>query len=280
MKGKIYSIIAGRYHVRDELGNIHNISAPGVFRYQNITPVVGDIVDFNQDETIKKIFPRKNILTRPKVANIDQGIIIMSLIQPQFSDYLIDKYLAILEFNNIDPILIFSKKDLIVKDEWKEKYQDMGYKVFYSDNLQTNLEKIKLCFKNKTSVFIGQSGVGKTTLLNKIGSFNFETNEISKALNRGKHTTRVIRILPFVGGEIIDTPGFSSINLKAYGLDKYALAQSFNIFKSNLSLCKFKTCLHYEEPENWCEIKKKVNENKIPKFRYDNYVKLLKELIK
>lgn len=280
MKGKIYSIISGKYHIYcKEDDSLHILPALGVFRHKEIIPLVGDQVEFIKNEYLTQVYPRKNQLVRPKVANVDQGIIVMSVLQPTFSSYLVDKYLAILETNNIEPIIIFSKTDLLQEEnKWKREYEQLGYKVFEINQNQIPINQWKDIFYQKTSVLIGQSGVGKTTFLNKLGNFNFDTAQISFALNRGKHTTRVVKIVPFLGGEIIDTPGFSSIDLKMYEICKQDLAKSFKIFKQASSECSFTSCLHFKEPEHLCYVKQQVKENKIPEFRYLNYLKMLKEI--
>ena len=281
MLGKIYSIVSGKYHIKcKEDDSLNILPALGVFRHKEITPLVGDYVEFIENEYLTEILPRKNELLRPKVANIDQGIIIMSIEEPKFSSYLIDKYLAILEFNNIKPIIIISKVDLNQKQNliWKKLYKNLNYEVYDIQNQKIDKIFWKKIFANQTSVLIGQSGVGKTTFLNKLGNYKFKTNEISYALNRGKHTTRVVQINTLLDGEIIDTPGFSSVDLNMFEMTKINLAQSFKIFRENLAKCKYKSCLHFNEPIESCYIKKLVSENKIPKFRYDNYCKLLQEI--
>lgn len=274
MQGKIYSLTGGRYHIKDVEGNMHFLPAAGVFRHKNIDPIVGDNVEFEPNKCINKVLERKNSFIRPKVANIDSIIVVMSVVEPDFQPYLVDKYLAFIEANNIEPILFITKVDLALS-EWKDKYISMGYKVFNIDYQNANLKSmLSPIFKNKVISLMGQSGVGKTTFINAVAGTHFETQAISKFANRGRHTTRVVQIIQTLGGELIDTPGFSSFDIK---LSKIRLAQSFNQFKELSKMCKFKSCLHINEPEEWCNIKLSLKSGVIPEFRYKNYLKMMKE---
>lgn len=276
MKGKIYSINSGIYSIKDENKNFHNLPALGIFRHKNIAPLVGDNVEFEIDRYITKIYERKNEFIRPKVANIDHIIIVMSLHEPEFQSFLVDKYMALIESANIEPILFITKTDLGA-NKYKNEYENLGYKV-YELSYKTDewVNNIKELFTNKTNVLMGQSGVGKTTLVNKITGSNFAVQSISKFANRGKHTTRIVQIVNvFDNGELIDTPGFSSLDIN---LSKQQLAYSYKQFKELGKFCKFKTCFHYNEPESFCNIKQAVRSNIIPQFRYNNYLKLLQEV--
>ncbi|WP_027120841.1 ribosome small subunit-dependent GTPase A [Mycoplasmopsis lipofaciens] len=274
MTGKIYSINSGKYYIKEN-NNMHILPAAGIFRHKKITPLVGDNVEFENEQYITKILPRKNEFIRPKVANIDHIIVVMSIKEPEFSSYLVDKYLSFIENSNVEPIIFFTKNDL-AKSEWPEIYQKLGYKIAkinYKSNEWINI--VKKYFKNKTCTLMGQSGVGKTTIINKITSQNFETQEISKNANRGKHTTRIVQIVDVLDGWLIDTPGFSSFEHK---MSKIEIAHSFKQFRELSKLCKFKSCLHLNEPENLCNIKINVKNKNIPEFRYQNYLKILKEV--
>ncbi|WP_338822473.1 ribosome small subunit-dependent GTPase A [Mycoplasmopsis felifaucium] len=279
MVGKIYSINAGKYYINDESGKIHILPAAGVLRYKNNSPVVGDFVKFDEDKHLSNILERKNLLIRPKVANIDNVLIVMSIVEPNFSTFLVDKYMAYIEANNIVPILVITKNDIDNFDtcsKIENEYISLGYRVI-SVNYNNNIwvDKIKSIFKNHTNVLMGQSGVGKTTLINKITNSNYYTQEISKNANRGKHTTRVVQIVNAFDGELIDTPGFSSLDIH---FSKTEIAKSFKQFKELGAFCKFKSCLHCNEPEEYCNIKLSVKNNVIPLFRYENYLKILKEI--
>ncbi|WP_096386851.1 ribosome small subunit-dependent GTPase A [Mycoplasmopsis bovigenitalium] len=274
MRGKIYSLTGGKYHIKDLQGNMHFLPAAGIFRHKNITPIVGDIVEFEPQKFISEIYERKNSFIRPKVANIDTIIVVMSVVEPDFQSYLVDKYLAFVESHDIEPLLFITKIDLALSN-WKDVYKSMGYPVYEIDYKNGNLKQDLRCiFEGKVISLMGQSGVGKTTFINAVAGTNFETQEISKFANRGKHTTRVVQIIETLGGELIDTPGFSSLDIN---LEPIKLANSFKQFKELSKMCKFKSCLHVDEPESWCNVKLHLKDGTIPEFRYKNYLKMMKE---
>ena len=274
MKGQIIKIISNLYTV-DIDGKIYECHSRGKFRNLNITPLVGDNVIIDTDNNyILEVMTRRNSLVRPLVANIDQAFVITSVKQPDFSTNLLDKLLTVLEINNIDAIICITKYDLLKRHEKKEikkylkYYKKLGYKVVKN----TEIRKIKRMFKNKTTVFTGQTGAGKSTLINKLDKkLNLETGEISKALGRGKHTTRHVELLKLYKGKVLDTPGFSSIDLSNY--NKEEIKNSFVEFIKNP--CPYKDCNHLNEKE--CFIKKLVSDGKILESRYDNYKKFIKE---
>lgn len=273
LKGKIYSINSGFYDVWNGIKTIR-LRGAGKLRNNNHTPLVGDFV-LCSEGFVEEILPRKNELIRPKVANIDLAFVIYSYNEPTFNSLVVDKYLAMIEYSNIKPIIIFSKQDLKDDIDWYKAYKNMGYECFeIQQEFNKNSIKIKNLIKNQTSVFMGQSGVGKTTLINNLTNQNLETQAISKSLNRGKHTTRLIQIYRYNDGEIIDTPGFSSLQLN---LSSLQLANSFDEFKINAVKCKYRSCTHDKQSIQDCKIKQMVAEQKIPNFRYENYLKLLKE---
>lgn len=250
--------------------------ARGKFRKDKITPLVGDNCIFDEEKKyIIEILERKTELVRPPVANIDQAVIITSAKEPDFSSNLLDKLLCIIEYNNIKPIICFTKLDLLKEEENKnieniiEYYKKIGYQVYKN----TEIEKIKKIFKNKITVFTGQSGSGKSTLLNKLNSkLNLKTNEISKALGRGKHTTRHVELLEMYEGLIADTPGFSSISL--IEMTNQDIRDNFIEFNKYREKCEYKDCMHISEKN--CEIKKQIEENNILNSRYENYIKFQK----
>ena len=273
MKGQIIKIISNDYFVSYQ-NKEYICKARGKLRQENKTPKVGDYCIFNKEEKIiEKILPRKNELERPSVSNIDVSFIITSLKSPDFSTNLLDKLLVICEINEIEPIICLTKKDLLTKQEWKDLkqiikyYKSLGYKVVYNKEVS----KIKRMFKNKTTVFTGQTGAGKSTLLNKLDkSLNFETNEISKALGRGKHTTRYVTLVNIGKGKVLDTPGFSALDLSLYSDDQ--IKKAFPEFNQNK--CSYKNCMHINEKE--CTIKKQIG-NRILKSRYENYKKFIEK---
>lgn len=272
MEGQIVKILSNLYTVNSN-GKIYECHSRGKFRNENITPLVGDFVKFDEENNyILEILPRKNSLERPLVSNVDQGLIVTSLKEPDFSTNLLDKLLVVMEYHKIKPIICLTKNDLLKGNEKKEikkiisYYKKLGYKVLYN----TNTFRIKRLFKNKTTVFTGQSGAGKSTLLNKLDKkLNLETGEISHALGRGKHTTRYVQLLELFGGKVVDTPGFSMIEFN--NMSKEELRDSFIEF--NKYPCPYKDCMHLTEGE--CRVKQEVKNKNILESRYENYKKFI-----
>jgi len=275
MHGIIIKILSNDYTILSD-NKLYICKARGKFRKEKITPLVGDNCIFDPDKKyIIEIQKRKNELIRPPVSNIDQAFIITSVKEPDFSSNLLDKLLCIIEYNNITPIICFTKLDLLTKEE-KENidiiinyYKKIGYRVY----INTEIEKIKTAFKNKKTVFTGQSGAGKSTLINKLDpNLNLKTNEISLALGRGKHTTRHVELLDIYEGLIADTPGFSS--LEFIGMTNSDIRDNFIEFNEYRDKCEYKDCMHITETK--CEIKKEIEKENILKSRYENYLKFLK----
>ena len=270
MQGKIVKLISNDYSVLSD--KIYICKSRGKFRNQHITPMVGDNVIFDEKNNyILEIHNRKNELVRPPVSNIDNAYIITN-VKPSFDSNLLDKLLCIIEFNNINPIIIFTKLDLLNDLELKEikeyiaYYKQIGYDVF----INTEIDEIKETFKDKISVFTGQSGAGKSTLLNKINKdLNIKTDEISKALGRGKHTTRHVELIEMCGGFVADTPGFSSLDFN--GMENIDIRDNFIEFNEYKDLCEYRDCMHLDEVN--CGIK---NNDKILNSRYENYLNFLK----
>lgn len=269
MEGLIVKTISDKCYVKVD-NEVLICSIRGKFRNMNIVPLVGDhvIIDVNK-KVIDKILDRKNEIRRPNVSNITQGIIVTSFVNPDFSTNLIDKILIELEFNNIKPIIVLTKKDLIsdisIYEDTINYYKSIGYKVLFN----YELDEIKAVFKDEITVFIGQTGAGKSTLLNKlVPELNLKTGEVSIALGRGRHTTRYIELFELFGGMILDTPGFSALEFD--NMTKIEVRDSFIEFKNYP--CLYKDCLHLNESE--CMIKKNVLNGNILKSRYDNYLSL------
>lgn len=271
--GRILKQISNDYTVLVE-NELIVCKARGKFRNLDITPLVGDFVEIDYDNCyILDIKPRKNELLRPRISNIDTAVIVTSVQIPDFSSNLLDKLLVNIEFNNIEPVICFTKLDLIDSKKKKqiEKYIDYYKKIGYSVYLNTD-ENIKKIFDNKISVFAGQSGAGKSTLLNRLDTnLNLETNEVSKALGRGKHTTRHTELIPISTGYIADTPGFSSLSFD--GMSNSDIRDNFIEFNEYKDNCEYKDCMHVEEKK--CEIKRKVETGEIIRSRYDNYLKFI-----
>lgn len=267
--GQIIKIISNQYTVSTN-GKKILCQARGNFRQQKITPLVGDYVKVNiEDKVIEEILPRKNELKRPTVANVDVSLIVTSIKKPDLSLNLLDKLISLAVINNITPVICFTKLDLMDgKDKYEIKkitkyYQSIGIEVI--NNKQ--LSKIRRILKDKTVVLSGQTGAGKSTILNKMDSrLELEVGEISEALGRGKHTTRHVELFLVKNIKFLDTPGFSSLDLNEYDLE--TIKNSFIEFKKYP--CIFKGCNHHKEKE--CGVKEAVLKNKILKTRYENYL--------
>jgi len=274
MKGQIVKISSDLHFVNSN-GKLYPCKCRGLFRKEHILPVVGDYVLFNNNENIiEDIYPRKNHFERPKVSNIDQAILITSLKLPDFSFNLLDKFICLMEINHVKPIICITKMDLLSSKELEsflpifEYYKKIGYTVLFNDDL----DMIKSYLENKTSVFTGQTGAGKSTLLNRLNpEWDLEVGDVSVALGRGRHTTRVVELFDFCGGKVMDTPGFSSLELSSYS--KEQIRESFVEFKNYP--CMYKDCSHTKEVE--CHVKKAVLENNILESRYLNYLDFIGE---
>lgn len=273
MQGKIVRIISNLYTVETENGLI-NCRARGKFRNEAITPLVGDtcVID-EENQYILEIKPRKNELARPQIANVDAALIVTSLKKPNLSLNLLDKMISIISINRIEPILCFTKLDLLNKEEVKnfkklrKYYQNIGYKVITNQEYK----KLNKILKNKIVVVTGQTGAGKSTLLNKLDkNLNLKTDEISESLGRGKHTTRHVELFRFKHFYIADTPGFSSLDFGT--ISKEDIKSSFREFQNYH--CPFKDCMHVKERD--CKVKEAVEKEEILSSRYQSYLDFVK----
>ncbi len=270
MEGIIIKNISNDYVVLCKNGE-YTCKPRGKFRNDKITPLVGDNVIIDPDNKyILEIKKRKNMLIRPSVANIDQAIIVSSVKEPNFSTNLLDKLLVIVTYNNIKPIICLTKLDLLNESELKEidmyikYYSSLGYTVVSNQDKKL----IKELLKDKLTVITGQSGAGKSTLLNMLDkSLELKTNAISKALGRGKHTTRHVELYNIDGGLVVDTPGFSAIDLS--DIPNIAIRDNMIEMYENLSECKYRDCMHIKE--DGCAVKRKVENGEILISRYNNY---------
>lgn len=277
MKGQIVRIVSNLFTVKID-NNLYECRARGKFRNDKETPVVGDYCEVDiKNNYIIKLFPRKNVLKRPVIANIDMAVIVTSVKKPDLSLNLMDKLLINIIYNNIEPIICFTKLDLLNKEELSnleiivDYYQKLGIKVFNNKEI----EKLKKVLKNKIVVLTGQTGAGKSSLLNKFDSrLNLKTSSISEALGRGVHTTRHVELFNINNILIADTPGFSSLSFENMSTDDIKK----NFIEFNNYDCKYKDCSHINEQE--CNIKNAVVNNEIMKSRYDNYVKFINEVKK
>lgn len=282
-QGRIIKALSGFYYVEDD-DRIIQCKARGKFRKDEIKPLVGDFVEYtvdgNNDGYVMKLLPRKNTLVRPPICNVDQALIVSSCKEPDFSSVLLDKFLLVIEHLGIEPIIIISKMDLDKDDSVKkyiEDYRKANYQVFeISSKDNQGIERLKPIFKDKVTVITGQSGVGKSSLLNALDiNLNLETNDISKSLGRGKHTTRHVELIRMYGGYLGDTPGFSSLELN---MCPEELAVAYHDFANYSNYCKFRGCLHDSEPN--CGVKQAVEDNLISKERYEHYLMSLQEVKK
>ncbi len=278
MEGKIIANLGLNYSVYAD-GAYYTVSPRGIFRLQNIKPSVGDNIVFD-DETfsIIDIKARKNELIRPKSKNIDQIIIVMSIKEPDLSLDLLYKYLTYVLMNNIEAIVVFTKDDLIDGNLDISKVQDdlrlLNISSFIiGKNDCKNLEEIKKLLDNKVTLFMGQSGVGKSSLINLIdSSFDRKIGSFSLSRGRGKHQTKEVVLLPYKNGFIGDTPGFSALDLNIYKEDLASFFPGFNVANE----CYFSNCLHLNEKD--CSIKKRLESGQLPKESYKIYLKILSEL--
>ena len=286
-KGIITCLIAGEYTVYDELTNNYYKGKPrGIFRIKDNTLKVGDRVTYDLLEdkiTITKLLDRTNDLIRPQIANVDQAFVVFSVKEPDLNLNLLDRFITILEYNKITPILIFNKWDLLNDDDLREVlevekyYSKLGYKVIRTSAKQSLLNQLESFIENKISVITGQSGVGKSSILNVLDpSLKLNTNDISKALNRGKHTTRHVELIKIKNGWIADTPGFGIMEF--IDMEETDIAHSFVEFFELSSSCTYSGCLNLNEPK--CMVKDGVLSGAILKSRYENYKQFIEEIKK
>ena len=280
MKGLIVALSCGVYSVRAN-GIIYNLTARGVFRNQGIKPVVGDEVDFNEETmVIETVYPRNSFLKRPPIANISQIILVFSLKEPEFSYLLAFKYLTYANMNNIKAKLVLTKIDKDIDadliEQIKEVFSSVGTETYFiSNKTKEGLDDVKALFANEVSCVMGQTGVGKSSLINAIDpDYEREIGEYSNALGRGKHKTKEVILLPYQGGYIADTPGFSSLDLNLFKED---LAAFFPAFNHLYNKCYYTDCLHLSESK--CAVKEAINEGKISSKAYECYQKLSEESI-
>ena len=277
MEGIIVSIKYGVYVVNVD-NVLYNSSPRGLLKFKSKIYVGDKVILDDENYQIIDGIDRKSFLKRPTIANLDQILLIFSLKEPDFSYYLAFKYLTYANFNNINASLVLTKADKSNEREIKEivnVFNQLGIKTYVTsskDNIGVN--EIKELFTNKITVLVGQSGVGKSSLLNAIDeSYLRDIGDYSLALGRGKHKTKEVILLPYQNGFIADTPGFSSLELE---MNKLEVAQYFPGFKDDALECFYSNCLHISEKN--CKIKEKVDCGQIPKLAYENYLKLLEEV--
>ena len=286
MQGKIVKGISGFYYVHVVESGIYECKAKGAFRNQKIKPLVGDDVEIDIISEEKKtgnvaaILPRKNALIRPAVANVDQALLIFAAASPNPNFNLLDRFLVMMGRQDVPVILCFNKCDLITEEQKQEIeaiYEVSGCKIlFVSAKKELGLKELQEILEGKTTTVAGPSGVGKSSLINLLApEACMETGEISKKIERGRHTTRHAELIQLKGdGYIMDTPGFSSLYLPE--MEKEELQDCYPEFAAFEPYCRFQGCSHISEPD--CGVKEALSEGKIHPVRYENYCQLYGEL--
>lgn len=303
--GLIVKALSGYYYVLPETdigAGLVQCRARGVFKKRNITPLVGDRVVFERSEngegTVTEVYPRTSELIRPPVSNVDQAVLVFSLDEPALNLQLLDKFLVHIEHSGLEAVIVFSKQDL-VRNEGEENggpqetddgggkaadtdsvyrlYESIGYRVLVTSAKEgEGLEPVREVLKDRISVFSGQSGVGKSTLLNALmPHLVLETGEISMKLGRGRHTTRHVELIPLPeGGWVADTPGFSQLDFME--MEPEELGAAFREFVPLSEECRFRGCLHHKEPG--CRVREAVEEGAAASTRYEHYLQFLEEM--
>lgn len=281
--GIIKKGIGGFYYVEAADGIIYECKARGVFRKEKITPLAGDKVEISVDEnnknSIDKIYERLNMFKRPPIANVDKLVIVSSVCDPRPNLLIIDRLTAVAVYKNVEPIIVFTKNDLQSADEYIEIYKNAGFKTFaVSNETGEGIGEVKAVIENGVCVFTGNSGVGKSSLINRMyPDFALETGEISKKLGRGRHTTRHVELLKINNGYIADTPGFSSLDFETKDLiKKDELAFCFPDFSDYIDSCKFSTCAHVND--KGCRLIEAVNSGDVMRSRHESYVTMYNEV--
>lgn len=284
LEGIIIKAIGGFYYVKTSQGIIES-RGRGVLRLEGITPLVGDYVRIrisSEDNSgyLEEILDRKNELIRPPVANITQAVIVMSVKKPDINTWLLDKFLMMAEHNDLNIVICFNKLDLSEEETNKIRrtYELAGYQVIItSSTLDIGIDQLKEALKDNITVFAGPSGVGKSSLLNRVNKdFNREIGVVSSKSKRGKHTTRSVELLEIEENSyVLDTPGFSSLDI-SFIEDVSDVRLYFREIKEQGKGCRFLSCLHDKEPD--CSVKKAVEEGLIDEDRYKNYLLLLEEI--
>lgn len=291
-EGTIVKALSGYYYVSPSAGGEPvRCRARGIFKKRGETPLVGDRVIFgetaNGEGTVQEILPRKTVLIRPPIANADLAVLVFSVVQPDLSLLLLDKFLVHVEHAGLDAVIVWTKTDLIPGgpegervrgrlEEATKLYRDIGYDVIATSAPQgQGIEELARRLSGHLAVFAGQSGVGKSTLINAlIPGLQLETSEISEKLGRGRHTTRHVELLALPGGGLIaDTPGFSQLDFEELGIDE--IADCFREFRALSGGCKFRGCTHVREPG--CAVTAALERGEVSASRYAHYTDFLAE---
>lgn len=283
MKGKIIKGIGGFYYIKTKNG-IVECKARGKFRHKSLKPMVGDNVEIlieNGKGTIEKIEDRNSELIRPTVANVTQAFVVFAIKNPDLNFDLLNRFLVLCESNNIKAIVALNKIDLVSEEEkieLKEKINAIGYEVLFINAKEgIGIDDLKNRLQGNVTVLCGPSGAGKSTLINTLTDrIHMETGAVSEKIGRGRHTTRHSELIEVSDGYIVDTPGFSTLDVTF--IDKENLRYCFPDFDQYNNECKYRGCLHYKEPG--CAVKEAVEEGKINKYRYEFYIRTLEEILK
>ncbi|MDU1022966.1 MAG: ribosome small subunit-dependent GTPase A [Peptoniphilus harei] len=277
MIGKIIKLTGGFYYIKSG-DKVFETRARGNFRHTKVEPIVGDDVEFKYEEKtlgyIEKVYPRKNMLTRPKVSNVDLALIVIPVLDPKYNLVIIDKTIIQAEYQGIDLAIIINKSDLdrSSAEELTKIYKNSGFKTFMVSNKDDNIDDLRDYLHGKTVALCGVSGAGKSTITSRILNKEVEVGRVSEKTKRGKHTTRHTEILYNDDIYIFDTPGFSSLSLKIEADDLKNYFREFKKFNN----CKFNNCNHIKEPK--CAVKNAVDRGEIEKSRYENYLYIYNEL--
>lgn len=285
MQGKIIKGIAGFYYVLVAGSGVYECRAKGIFRKEKQKPLVGDNVEMtvlneaDREGNIERILPRKNALIRPAVANIDQALVIFAAAKPKPNLNLLDRFLVAMERQSVKTVICFNKQDVVTEEECEKLrgiYENCGCSVFFSSAFsKSGISALRDVLSGKTTAVAGPSGVGKSSLVNLLApSANMETGEISRKIDRGKHTTRHAELLAIDEHTFLcDTPGFSSLSV--WDMEKEELKNYFPEFLA-YDGCRFLGCTHTHEPD--CAVKRALEDGKISRQRYDNYLEMYREL--
>lgn len=284
-ENRIIGITGGLYTVETHSGDVLAKSR-GVFRKNGIKPVTGDYVDIlfedNAEPVITEVLDRKNEIVRPPLANVDIAVLVVSACEPKPNLFVLDKLTAIFENKAIEPVYVFTKIDRAQTEEYEKIYSGIGYKIFLVDNIGgTGYEPLAEYLKGKTSALIGNTGVGKSSLMNRIAPVTeHKTSEISKKLGRGRHTTREVKLYrPDENTYIADTPGFSTVEVSRYGgIAAEELAGCFREFGEFAERCRYKDCAHIKE--GCCGVREAVEAGKIASSRHESYCRIYEEIKK
>ncbi len=277
MQGRIMRSIGGFYDI-EAADTLYTCRARGHFRRQGITPVAGDLVEFTPGVdgdvgAVESVLPRRNVLVRPPVANLDALVLVASVCQPRTNTLVLDKMIAVAEKKGICPIVVINKSDLGDPEELERIYRSTGLDCYtVSANQPETVEPLRRRLAGLVSVFAGNSGVGKSSILNALDpNLVLETGEISQKLGRGRHTTRTATLYHLAQGYVVDTPGFSSLDLEQVEpIGKEELADCFREFEPYIGGCRFSGCAHYREPD--CAVRRAVEAGEIAPSRYESYV--------